>query len=399
MPWNVEPIPQQIVPKTGWQLQDEYQQRDFDNSLKLAAASRMQTGWDPTAGADREAALAANQQRVGAQLAMTPGVSGPGSPAGYSVFDSPAMAPRHFAGPGGDYTFSPEAAAEQTGETAAISQNRQDSTRFAALTQVPGIDARAAARLVYGRSGILDQPDPQATDAALAEYTRNPSAETAAAALRAGASTNNFRYLQDLEPDPRNPGGAFTTRPKPPVPGTPEYDALRQREEDIRIAGQEKEIKLRADLAPRKTDTATQQLARKKLLLSQIATLSGGDEGKGFDALASDPKLYAEAQTLGVADGEVRAAVQQFRNTQTNRDASAARGVFTSGMAATPEEARTMVPRLRGGTAATGGAPQVMTPQRASWDRAMSVITAKQQAGTPLSDVEQRFLTDHPTRP
>ncbi len=392
MPWGVEPVPQQVVPKTGWQLEDDYQQRDFENALQRAAATRTTGAVSvaPDSGNDL------NSQRFAAQLAMTPGVRTPGSPGGYNLLDSPALQPKHFAGPGGDYTFDPAAAAEQEGATAGLQQNRQDSTRFAALTAVPGIDSRMAARLVYGRSGIMDRPDPMDTDSALAAYAANPSSDTAAAALKAGASANTFGYLNELEPDPRHPGGSFVTRPKAPVPGTPEYDALEQRREDIRVGGISKEIKLRADLAPKKTDTATQQFARKKYLLAQVATLSGGDVGKGFDAIAADPKMRAEAEALGIADSEVQAAVQNFRNTQTNRDTKTAASIYTSGMAPTAEEAAATVPRLRGGAGAPG---TIATPQRASWDRAMGVINAKRQGGQALTPIEEQFLREHPNRP
>lgn len=398
MPFTAPDLAGASVPLTGFQLIQKRQQQMFENALEAAKGSRGGGGGgDLLAGQDREDALAAQTDRFKAELAMTPGVNGPETPAGYNLLDAPALQPQHFSVGGADYSFDPGAAATAKGVGSALTEDSHDSTRFQALQQVPGIDARTAARLVYGRSGVLDNPDPLATDAALAEYTRNPNAQTAAAAVAQGAKLNNFSYLDQLQPDPANPSGNFVPRPLAPVPGTPAYYDMQQKLEDMRIAGGIKEINQRAAVAPSKTDTATQQLARRKFILTQIGTLSGGDEGKAFDAIASDPKMNDEVTKLNIPDAEIRAAAQQFRTTQANKDAGRATSVFTAGMAATPEDAQNVVARLKGNTpAGTTGAPNV---QQQSWDRAMKAIQAKIDAKQALSPVEQQFLKDHPNRP
>lgn len=397
MPFNAPDLAGGSVPLTAWQLDQKRQQQMFEDAIEAAKAQPRVGGGDLLASQDRENALAAQQDQFKAKLAMTPGVNGPGSPAGYNLLDAPALQPQHFSVGGDDYSFDPANAATATGTASALTEDSHDSTRFQALQQVPGIDARQAARIVYGRSGVLDNPDPMATDAALAEYTRNPNAQTAAAAVAQGAKLNNFSYLDQLQPNPANPSGNFVPRPQAPVPGTQAYYDMQQKLEDMRIAGGIKEINQRAAVAPSKTDTATQQLARRKFILTQIGTLSGGDEGKAFDAIASDPKMNDEVTKLNIPDAEIRAAAQQFRTTQANKDAGRATSVLTSGMAATPEDAQNVVARLKGNTpAGTTGAPNV---QQQSWDRAMKAIQAKIDAKQALSPVEQQFLKDHPNRP
>jgi hypothetical protein len=378
-----------LGPAGDFQLEQDVQQQEFERRVKgeeMGAAA----GREFAASIERMDAQRRSSDETRARLTMTPGVTRGGSTSTRSVADSPLMrgsASRFDVG-GETYSYDPITAGETEGAAGAAKTGVEEKTRYEALQRIPGVRPRDAAKMVYGHAFYEDQ-DTSELHTALAAYTRDRTQENMARAVQAGANLNEFGA-------PRfDRSGRAIEQPLAPVRGTPEDLAAFQAEEDIRVGGAEREIKARAEAAPQKTDTATQRFARKKWLLSQAATLGVGDEGKTFDAIAGDARMQAEFTDLGISDAEVRAAAQGARTKSETADTRTATSLVTSGMAASPEAARAMVPRLRAPAMSAADAARA----RPHWDAVMSGIRTKRSHGQALSPSEEQFLREHPTRP
>lgn len=197
---------------------------------------------------ERDQERRAGEEAGRARLAMTPGVrqGGAGSRWGRTVADSPALQPRSFRQFGQDYTFDPAAVGEAEGAARGVAQNTEEATRMEALKRIPGLTPRQASRLVYGRTGVMDEEDPSVLRTALSEYLRTPSREAAARAIEAGASANTFPdrfFLPEGEAEPRR--------------GSPEYMAMRraeleqQAEVETEALGRQAPIRARASAEAR----------------------------------------------------------------------------------------------------------------------------------------------------
>ena len=125
-----------------------------------------------------------------------------------------------------------------------IQQNTAESTRLKALRGIPGISERMASRMVYGRSGVMDDEDPSVLRSALADYLKTPSREAAARAIEAGANLNQFpdRFL-GVE---QGPNGELPIKQPTPARGTPEYYDMLREEGDIGTERLQREAPIRA---------------------------------------------------------------------------------------------------------------------------------------------------------
>lgn len=222
-------------------LQREQDQDAFSRALQMAELGNRASSIMGQ-GIERDQERRAGEEAGRARLAMTPGVrqGGAGSRWGMSVADSPALQPRSFRQFGQDYSFDPVAAGEAEGAASGVAQNTEESTRMEALKRIPGLSPRQASRMVYGRTGVMDEADPSVMRTALSEYLRAPSREAAARAIEAGASANTFpdRYfLPEGEAEPRR--------------GSPEYMAMRRAEleqqAEVQTAALERQAPIRAD--------------------------------------------------------------------------------------------------------------------------------------------------------
>lgn len=128
------------------------------------------------------------------QLLMTPGVIRGGSTATRPQSDSPLNvgASTAFDRFGEQYSYDPYAAAEQAGTTRGLAENAESKTRYDSLRNIPGIGERMASRLVYGRGTVPGDGEPTPLSEALATYVDRPGRDTAAEAVRHGASLNSF---------------------------------------------------------------------------------------------------------------------------------------------------------------------------------------------------------------
>lgn len=117
--------------------------------------------------------------------------------------------------------------------------------------------------------------------------------------------------------------------------------------------------------------TPAQAEKEKKEFLTQLGTLSGGDPAQATKILQANPDMAKVASSLGVHDYEIQAAVKSVGDKQQSANSAAAGRIFSSGMAATPEEAAGLVPRLKvpaapapapTGAAPAGGPPKLNVP-------------------------------------
>lgn len=229
----------------------------------------------------------------------------------------------------------PEDQAEQAGHLQATAQDSADQTRYNAIQGIPGIDARTAARMVYGRSGVLDNPDPDAMHAALSNYIANPTRDTAAAAVRAGASLNQFpdRFL----PVKSSPGGGeLPERPAAPVPGTPEYFQMQQQLEDMRVAGVKSEIAARAGATAandpfaaarrdaQQTRLALDEARRDSPRPSKVPDTVMGKDAQGRPAMIPNPaKAQALADSTAYDANTIKPLQRRFQAESGNAPAAA----------------------------------------------------------------------------
>jgi hypothetical protein len=203
-----------------YRLRREEEETAFENAMRRAEQGN-RASQILGQSIERDESRRAGEEAGRARLAMTPGVreGGGGSRWGMTVADSPALRPRSFRQFGRDYSFDPVAAGEQEGAARGVMQNTEESTRMDALKRIPGLSPRMASRMVYGRTGVMDEEDPSVLRTALSEYLRAPSREAAAKAIEAGANANTFPdrfFLPESDQPPRR--------------GTPEYMAMRRAE-------------------------------------------------------------------------------------------------------------------------------------------------------------------------
>jgi hypothetical protein len=229
-----------------YNMQRDQEQTLFDRSMAQAdlaqrASRSMGDSWNRIQ--DRN-----DQQEEGrARMAMTPGVRAGGGASrwGTGVADSPFLQPRTFDRYGQSYSYDPAMAAGEAGAATGVQQNTEESTRMGALKGIPGITPRMAARMVYGRTGVMDDEDPSVLRSALAEYVRTPSRDAASRAIEAGANLNQFpdRFL-GVE---RGPTGELPIRPEAPVRGTPPYYDMLRQEGNIDTEQLQREAPIRAE--------------------------------------------------------------------------------------------------------------------------------------------------------
>ncbi len=361
----------------------------FEQSLKSADLA-LSAGRDLRAQLDRIDATQTATEAGRARLAMTPGVTTGGSVATRSVADSPLMqgASSHFTQFGQDYAYDPMAAAETEGAASGTAANAADRTRYEALQRIPGIKQRDAAKIVYGKTGVLDQPDPTDPNdmhTALARYLREPTRENAALAVQVGAQPGQFPSR--FAPVKSAPGGGeLPEHPLAPIEGTPEYYEMLQKREDIQTQGVE--ARQAAAIAAR---AAAAGGAGAKPMTGRQSVITKNQQAddlmQQYDGDRAAAESSEEARSLGLTGTDLFLAEGRYRKSQ----AAAAQRIDASGMAATPEAAKAAVPQLR-----TRRAP---TAQQRSWDITNAAIQAKQAAGDPLTDAQKLFLRDHATRP
>ena len=223
-------------------LQQELQRRrqQFGESLDLQnLAERHASEMGASARADQ--ARQDERDYTGQQLAMTPGVRAGGSTATIGQSDSSLNvgAGHPFTRYGKDYTFDPTMAGTEKGQEVGAEQTAADQARYDALRRLPGFSDRMAAREVYGRSGIMDMPDPHDTRAALAAYMQHPSRDTAANVLTQGGNASIFPA-----PNMFNADGTLK------APMTPQQELalhLAERQGESNIAeGREKRVQAQA---------------------------------------------------------------------------------------------------------------------------------------------------------
>lgn len=253
-----------LGPGGDYELERQAKNDEFAHALELASQGQsVSRDWGNAVARNEANQTAMDAGR--ARLAMTPGVSRGGSTATHSVADSPLMqgSSSEFSQFGENYSYDPIVAAEQEGRSSGTATATAEQTRYDALQKIPGVKPRDAAKIVYG----LTQPDPNdPMHTALATYLRTPTRETAAAAVQLGASLNQFpdrfgRIKQDAM------GGELPERPVAPVFGSSEYFDAIQKEEDIRVAGEERKIKLRAAESPANSpETAARRAAQQTRL-------------------------------------------------------------------------------------------------------------------------------------
>ena len=141
--------------------------------------------------AEFQARMADQMEGGKAELAMTPGVRrGVADSAGLNTFQ------RY----GDSYTYDPQGAANQAGAVAGARETAQNKAKYDSLVAIPGISQKNAARIVYGRSGIMDADEEDSYKAAMSDYMRvagsgDPAAARAAASkvLEHGGSLDMFR--------------------------------------------------------------------------------------------------------------------------------------------------------------------------------------------------------------
>jgi len=202
-------------------------------------------------------AIAAGRER----LAMDPSIRTGGRPSGLTVSDSPALQPRTFSRYGQSYTFDPAMGAAAEGEAMALKDTTAQSARIDALKRIPGITPAMASRMVFGRTGLEDIDGEQtALRTALADYVKTPGRDTAARAVQAGASLNQF-------PDRFLSGEASV-----PVRGTPEYMAMRQAELDQEAEAQ---MRLLEWTLPMRTEASVMSRAPQRDRLSRVVGPNG----------------------------------------------------------------------------------------------------------------------------
>ena len=334
-------------------------------------------------GASQSREFAASLERVDAErrssdtekarLAMTPGVTRGGSTSTRSVADSPLMqgATQRFDIGGQTYSYDPIAAGEQEGAAAGAKTTSADAARYQALQKIPGIRPRDAAKMVYGRT-LYDDQDASEMNQAVSRYAGDKTQENYQRALQTGARANEFQGMPRFDPKT----GRAVEQPMAPVPGTPEYDAFQQRQMDMAEQEREKVVRLQAQersaSAPAKSMTGRQTAITKKEQAAGLMQQFNGDRAAAESS--------AEAQRMGITADDLFLAEGEYRK----QAAAQAGRLTTSSVAASPEAAAAMVPRLR---------PQATaTPAQKHWDLVKKVIDDKRAAGESLTTDQERFL-------
>jgi hypothetical protein len=250
---------------------NQQRQRQFDDALQAQSQAFSQSR-AMRQGLDEDDANRRQVEQTKQTLAMTPGVSSGRVPTMHSVADSPLMsAGNSFTRDGTSYNFDPIEAGRSEGEAKEAGSVSADKVRYDALLKTPGISPRQAARLVYGKGDILNEPDPNDPNdmhAALANYVRQPSREAAAHAIQVGANLNQFpdRFLAVQR---NRDGSEMPERPQAPVEGTPEYDDFLRRStrirEDESIRGMGERYRMQAAMDPDARSRREAQQARLQL--------------------------------------------------------------------------------------------------------------------------------------
>lgn len=286
-----------------YDLEQQEKERQFDDALRVASSARAPSRAPETMPLP----------------AMHPAEAMAGAPGRNraNVMDSPVFDQNHTGGPTSrTWDFGPNPA-ELEGQTAATAQLSADKTRYQGLQNIPGITPKMAARMVYGRSGVMDEPEPDQMRSAMAEYLRNPTRESAARAVQIGVDANKFpdRFLS-VRRDPK--GGELPLHPDPLVRGTPEYEAAFDREEGIRAKYnmQEREITARNqerdDFRTERRNAATDVNARTREFQSALRTRPKPSQFADPLTRQVDQRNYDEAVTNFKADSaETANALQQ----------------------------------------------------------------------------------------
>lgn len=239
----------------GYELEREADETAFNRNLRLAdhGATISRIFGDSVERVDQERA---RQEQTRGRLAMTPGVSKPGGPPRMrSVADTPLMqsSSRTFSAGGESYRYDPIQAEEEGAQGEVAADEIRNKAKLRDLMSIPGVNQKMASRMVYGRemASVVNEERQTGMSTALAAYLKNPSAETVAAAVAAGASLNQF---------PDRIIAKMTGTPMAPERGTPEYEAMIGREDRMRtdndIDATGRRLKLAAELRPEARDRA-----------------------------------------------------------------------------------------------------------------------------------------------
>jgi hypothetical protein len=287
-------------------------------------------------GLDEDDANRRQVEQTKQTLAMTPGVSSGRVPTMHSVADSPLMsAGNSFTRDGTSYNFDPIEAGRSEGEAKEAGSVSADKVRYDALLKTPGISPRQAARLVYGKGDILNEPDPNDPNdmhAALANYVRQPSREAAAHAIQVGANLNQFpdRFLAVQR---NRDGSEMPERPQAPVEGTPEYDDFLRRStrirEDESIRGMGERARIQAQYDPGARSRRDAQQAR--LQLDEVRkdiphpskeqeTILGRDAQGRTTMIPNPRRAAAMADSVNYMRDRVAPAQQRFERAVSGMD-------------------------------------------------------------------------------
>lgn len=360
MPWNGPSRDYSRGPAQDFQLEQGARDDSLAQAMKQAELAQS-GGRDLRAQLERLDATQTSSEAGRARLAMTPGVSRGGAVNMRSTANSPVMtnSAQSFSQFGQDYSYDPIVAGETEGTARAAGEVAGDRTRYDALQRIPGVSQRDARRIVYGRSGVLDEPDasdPNDMHTALAAYLQDPSIERAAHAVQVGASPGQFPSSVMFKHDNRT-----LTRPADaPVQGTPEYYDMLQKDEDIRTRGAEQRYRANADYRTSMAPAGGRPMTGRQSIITK--NQQADDLMQQFDGDRATAESSPEAQSLGLSSTDLFLAEGRYRKVQTGQVV----GVEKSGMAANADSARSMVRGAR--------VPRLGTAQdrSAAWDEAFN---------------------------
>lgn len=203
------------------------------------------------------------------------------------------------------------------GEAEATREGSAQQVRLAQLQRIPGVTPRMASRMVLGRTGVQDEGDPSELRAALAEYLRRPSRETAAAAVSVGANLNQFpdRFAGD-------PGYAV-----PPVRGTPEFEQMLRREGDIQADVLERTAPIRANATAATRATTRDRVTRATLEDGTIVSINlDTGEMRPVTGASGEPARAPKTGKVSLLDQMLNQPADGVRAAPANAPAAADTG-------------------------------------------------------------------------